>query len=77
MTILATINYQGLVTKGRGTQNCRHRTMSHLGVPLIKMDVSAMSIPSMWNIPRNETNQSLLLNQYEGNLCQSCMHRFT
>ena len=33
----------------------RHRTRTHLGVPLIKKDVSAVLIPSMWNILRNET----------------------
>ena len=41
--------------KKSGHTKLRHRTRSHLGVPLIKKDVSAVLIPSMWNIPRNET----------------------
>ena len=41
--------------KKSGHTKLRHRTRSHLGVPLIKKDVSAVLIRSMWNIPRNET----------------------
>ena len=41
--------------KKSGHTKLRHRKRSHLGVPLIKKDVSAVLIPSMWHIPRNET----------------------
>ena len=43
----------------------RHRTRSHLGVPLIQKNVSAMSEYSMWNIPRNETNLFCWINMKE------------